>query len=319
MNAIITVNDLQIHQGEPRVLDLRLAEALGYERPRKIRDIIKSNIDELARHGEMVALVGGVDAATSGGIEGLPRSGASLPRSGANPNGGRPATEYLLTEGQALVVCLLARTERAADVRYQVISVFLAWRKGTLPPVRPLPDILDDNSPLAAKIAAVRAAERLGGRMSGIRMWSALGLPEVGLDERMGALVERADLLADAKTCLRHLLDFRTASNEPVRDLIDRAINEDDEDARLQLKACGVRIVNDLDGEDGFIVASSAFGAAAVYRGTRWRDGKWTASIARLAGATRTGPMKFDGHRASRGVFVPITVLDESAGMAEAA
>ena len=39
------------HEGEPRVLDLQLAEALGFERPRKIRDLIARNKAELGRFG----------------------------------------------------------------------------------------------------------------------------------------------------------------------------------------------------------------------------------------------------------------------------
>lgn len=37
--------------GEPRVHDLHLAERLGFDRPRKIRDIIKRNHDKLLNFG----------------------------------------------------------------------------------------------------------------------------------------------------------------------------------------------------------------------------------------------------------------------------
>lgn len=42
---------------------------------------------------------------------------------------GPPATVYYLNEEQALLVCLLSRTERAEAVRPEVIRVFTAYSK----------------------------------------------------------------------------------------------------------------------------------------------------------------------------------------------
>lgn len=50
--------------------------------------------------------------------------------------GGRPGRAYLKEE-QALLVCLLSRTERAKAVRTEVIRVFTAYRKGQLQPALP--------------------------------------------------------------------------------------------------------------------------------------------------------------------------------------
>ena len=99
--------------GEPRVLDLDVADALAFERPRKIRDIIERNSIELERYG-------------------------SLPRHGAKPGprGGRPAFEYHLNEAQALLIAAFSRTERAADIRQALITAFLDWRAGKTVPVR---------------------------------------------------------------------------------------------------------------------------------------------------------------------------------------
>ena len=68
---------------EPRVLDLRLAERLEFERPRVIRELITRNQPELE---------------TLGG----------LPCHTANPGaqGGRPGTEYWLNEAQAILICM---------------------------------------------------------------------------------------------------------------------------------------------------------------------------------------------------------------------
>ena len=51
-------------------------------------------------------------------------------RCGAYRN--RQYTEYWLNERQALLVCVLSRTERAAEVRRALITVFTAWRHGQL-------------------------------------------------------------------------------------------------------------------------------------------------------------------------------------------
>lgn len=102
--------------GEPRILDLRLAEALGFDRPRDIRKLIDRSMPELAAHGGICATV-----AQNTDTRGR----------------GRPGTEYWLNEGQALVLCLLSRTDRAIAIRTQVIQVFMAWRRGAEPPAPP--------------------------------------------------------------------------------------------------------------------------------------------------------------------------------------
>lgn len=91
--------------GEPRIRDLDLAEKLGYERPRKIRDII--------REAEKVNGFG------------------ICPVSGRNHDGGRgrPADEYWLTERQALFVTTRSGTERAAEVTMLLVDAFLAVRE----------------------------------------------------------------------------------------------------------------------------------------------------------------------------------------------
>jgi hypothetical protein len=39
------------HNGEPRILDIRLADLLRFERPRLIRELIERNRAELEQHG----------------------------------------------------------------------------------------------------------------------------------------------------------------------------------------------------------------------------------------------------------------------------
>jgi len=103
----ISKGDLVVFQGEPRVLDLQVAEVLGFSRNRSIRQMIERNRAELETYGE-IATRRGEPAA----------------------KGGAPSTIFFLNEGQALVVCALSRTPKAAVVRRALIDAFMAYRQG---------------------------------------------------------------------------------------------------------------------------------------------------------------------------------------------
>lgn len=108
MNAL-TVADLQVLGAEPRIRDLRLAGALGFENPVNIRKLIRANENELRRYGEFF----------------------SEAEKNTDPMGrGRPGVCYLLTQGQALLLCMFSRAPKAPDVRQQLIEVYIAWRQG---------------------------------------------------------------------------------------------------------------------------------------------------------------------------------------------
>ena len=92
----LTIADLTPMAGEPCVHDLKLAEGLGFKRPRVIRELVERNKAELEGYGPLAV-----------------RYGKSR---------GQAFNEFFLNEGQALVICTLARTEKAADVRFQVVS-----------------------------------------------------------------------------------------------------------------------------------------------------------------------------------------------------
>lgn len=107
--------DLVVSGGEPRVAAATLATALEMKRGRRgVSDIIDSNRAEIERHGPI----------------------AAEPHMVATGSGARrQVSEYLLNEPQALLVCMFSRTQRAADVRSALISVFMAWRRGQSSPV----------------------------------------------------------------------------------------------------------------------------------------------------------------------------------------
>ncbi|RTL93853.1 hypothetical protein EJV44_15370 [Ancylobacter aquaticus] len=97
---------------EPRILDTDLAANLGMARPRDIRaNVISPNRAELEAFGVL----------------------RSMNAKSTDPLGrGRPTKSFYLNEEQALLVCLLSRTERAKAVRAEVIRVFTAYRRGDL-------------------------------------------------------------------------------------------------------------------------------------------------------------------------------------------
>jgi hypothetical protein len=112
----IQLTDLTVIEGdaEPRILDLRIAERLGYAVPRDIRKIIRRSVNELTRHG-------------------------ILCHRGTNTGErGRPAHEFWLNEAQAILICMKSETTLAADVRAEIIAVFQAYRRGHLVPSSPI-------------------------------------------------------------------------------------------------------------------------------------------------------------------------------------
>lgn len=116
-NALIPVSALAEYAGEPRIMDLVLAERLEMVDRHDVRRLIERNREELEMHGELF-------------------SGTVPENTGRR---GRPGKAYWLNEGQALVICALSRTEKAAQVRKILIDVFMAWREGKSVHRRKLP------------------------------------------------------------------------------------------------------------------------------------------------------------------------------------
>lgn len=109
--------DLREFDGQARVKDLRISEALGFERPRKIRELIQRNLHRLERHGLICSTVGQIKS------------------DAANPRGaGRRPTEYWLNEHQAYRLCMWSDAPNADAVQEKMVEVFVAWRHGKLQP-----------------------------------------------------------------------------------------------------------------------------------------------------------------------------------------
>ncbi len=99
--------DMSIDPQKPRIRDLRLAELLGFERPRNIRKLIQRCENALKSFGGLVCST----------VE--PTS-----------KGGRPSKEYYLNERQALYLCTKSEAPNAVDITIQMVEVFHAVKTG---------------------------------------------------------------------------------------------------------------------------------------------------------------------------------------------
>lgn len=291
MTVHITPTDLKLLDTEPRVQDLHLAEALEFAQPYDIRKLIKRNDGELTKYGEVFATV----AKTL-------------------PNGGRPTEEYWLNEPQCVLVCMFSRTDKAADVRKEIIDVFLAWRRGRLPDGAPAPGGAAFDFPAGAeglagyrmKLDTIKEARLLHGPVAARRMWTMLGLPPVpGFEPARDS---------DAWACLRHLLDYvwnYDAGGAPARTLgewIEIAIDRG-EDLAAQIKKDGICIVDD-DARPGFILANRHPTIDNIFRATKWK-GRHPYVLRRLPGVA-AGKRFNCGMVQSRGTFIPAELIGES-------
>lgn len=106
--SLITAADVNTTiNGEPRIEDLRLAEALGFSLPRMIRKLIRRHLEALRQFGEVCAKW-----------------------NKPSDRGGRPSQTYWLSKRQALYITAKSDTERAALVTVQMVEVFDAVTSG---------------------------------------------------------------------------------------------------------------------------------------------------------------------------------------------
>lgn len=139
---ITTIPEISIldQDGIPRVRDLDLAERLGFERPRAIRQLIERNRGELEAFGPLATQRG--------------------------KSRGQDFIEFQLSEEQALLVATLSNAEYAPAVRAMLIRVFVAYRRGHLVSATPAFDAREARLQFRlgltiAKLAGIEGNQRL--------------------------------------------------------------------------------------------------------------------------------------------------------------
>lgn len=293
MTQHISPADLKLIDTQPRVMDLRLADALGFDRDRKIRDLIKRSTGELQQHGEVCTTVGQTSQA-----------------------GGRPSLEYWLNEPQSLLICMFARTENAAEVRKEIIRVFMDWRAAHAQPQKALPapdlpsEIPGEDGPLnqyLAKLATLRECRLIHGPRAAARLWQRLGMPAV-----KDSVIEELD---DGRRCLAHLLNRRSNTKFDdrgdvdfehevlIRDDIELAWEGDSHAMEFLAQNWLLRPIR--EGNDGLFVPNQA---VKVFLNTEWSAGRHMQALRRLPGAS---PMRHSmlGSQC-RGTFIPAGVIE---------
>src|SRR3954465_2110160 len=106
--------------GETRILDIDLAERLGFARPSKIRELIERHVGSLNK------------------ISVLPTVGQTL-----GASGGRPSKAYYLNRKQAIFVTAKSETEAATEITIEIIERFDAYERGAAPAPAPALNLRD--------------------------------------------------------------------------------------------------------------------------------------------------------------------------------
>lgn len=94
--------------GEPRILDIDLAEKLGFDRPADIRKLIKRYEEKLNKFS-ILATVAKI-----------------------HEGAGRPSDEFYLNRKQAAFICMKSETDNAFEVQVEIIEVFDAYQNGAM-------------------------------------------------------------------------------------------------------------------------------------------------------------------------------------------
>lgn len=156
--------------------------------------------------------------------------------------------------------------------------------------------------PLLHKLHILREARAIHGRAVAALLWRRLGLPDVPPPPPTA--------LDEARLVLRTILDAPAYPGGPrVRELAARAL-EEDEEARVSLLPCGIRVYAD---SQTFVIANASPWLAEVLRGTEWA-GPLVAMrvLRRLSGARPSGPVRM-GPLQPRGTCFGADALDEYA------
>ncbi len=147
---------LKVDDGEPRVRDLDLGEKADMARPRDVRRVIKTAIDDGAL---TVIRLDVADPGPSAGGARAERTPPNVPTAWVEPElvSGNRVDVYYLNEEGALLVLTRLRTKVAVQVTQAIVRVFMAARRGDLSaPTPPTPPVALLPTQAVACLEAVR-------------------------------------------------------------------------------------------------------------------------------------------------------------------
>lgn len=182
---------LTILNGEARISDKRVAEALGYREIGSLHRVLVRNRVELASYGELYTT-------------------AEMPEKGT----GRPIINYLLTEEQAVLLCMFSRTKKAALARKKIIEVFTAWRRNqiapppqSMPAREPIAVLHERRTAITGMVGTYSAATVPMELISSLPIWPSGRRPYWWYDEEVRELLTRTHRQMIQKEALALCID----------------------------------------------------------------------------------------------------------------
>ncbi|HWD14340.1 MAG TPA: hypothetical protein VG519_13400 [Pseudochrobactrum sp.] len=136
----ITIADIAVKNNvEERISHKRLAAALGMKADWKLRQLVERNIIEFQRYGEVTTTV----------VE-------------TSKQGGRPGQVVWLNEGQSILAAVRSDAPKAPDVRHQIITAFMEYRRGRIEkPISVRQHKRRTSTPVDTAVNLARTAARL--------------------------------------------------------------------------------------------------------------------------------------------------------------
>jgi len=182
MGDLITISDLHVQKGAPRVEDVVLARALGFSEPLNIRKLIRRYLPDLAVFGEVFSK-----------------------RKKPTSVGGRPGETFYLNEEQAIFITAKSDTPKAAEITVEMVRVFRAYLTEQRKPAKarehqralPGPDLEARIAVIEAQIKMMAAAAVTERELYGIAMNANIRV-ENGEEPNHGKALE--NVMADRVT-----------------------------------------------------------------------------------------------------------------------
>ncbi len=154
------------------------------------------------------------------------------------------------------------------------------------------------SEPLLHRLHMIRECRAIHGRAVAAIMWRKLGLPAVPPPPPGPA--------GEARQLFRHILDAQSFGSGPrIRDLVELALAED-EAARLQLMASGVRV--DADREL-VVIGNHHVHIQGILRATEWSGQSYWRLLRHVPEAVATKSVRF-GPLVMRGTAFPAASID---------